>query len=308
MRALCRLFFFCFACWAVSSCGGESDDEEVPGLITASAGCGDASTGSDENPQGFGIASRSPMADASQCALVTAISIEFTQPLMEQTLSSETVFLTQDDGVPVAAQLSYSAGSESLLLTPDAPLLPQTRYTVTVTEDLMASDGSLFPGESWRFETAGNIGPTTQAVIADCMSDIDLEMLAQINDARASARNCGDQPVPAASALAWHCSIDAAAQEHSDDMADNNFFSHTGSDGTSVGDRLTNIGYQWLRAGENIAAGQTSVSQVMAGLLDSPGHCLNIMNRNFTEMGAALAENSATDYGLYWTQNFAQPR
>ena len=172
----------------------------------------------------------------------------------------------------------------------------------------MASDGSLFPGESWSFVTAGNVGATSQAVIDECMSDGDIEMLAQVNNARAAARNCGDQPAGATGPLVWHCTIDHAAQSHSDDMAGNNFFSHTGSDGSTVGDRLTNAGYPWQSAGENIAAGQMSVGEVMQGLLNSPGHCLNIMNSSFTEMGAALSENPTSDFGRYWTQNFARPR
>jgi len=55
---------------------------------------------------------------------------------------------------------------------------------------------------------------------------------------------------------------------------------------------------------ENIAAGQTTPEQVIQGWLDSDGHCANIMNANFEEMGVALATNSGI-YGIYWTQVFA---
>jgi len=46
----------------------------------------------------------------------------------------------------------------------------------------------------------------------------------------------------------------------------------------------------------------------MAGWLASPGHCSNIMNPDFSEMGAAYAieENSAAV--SYWTQAFGTPR
>ncbi|MBL7110645.1 MAG: hypothetical protein ISS19_01740 [Bacteroidales bacterium] len=46
-----------------------------------------------------------------------------------------------------------------------------------------------------------------------------------------------------------------AAQDHSDDMDENNNLSHTGSDGSSAGDRLDSIGYKWSTCGENIAVG-----------------------------------------------------
>lgn len=46
---------------------------------------------------------------------------------------------------------------------------------------------------------------------------------------------------------------------------------------------------------------------VVAAWLDSPGHCLNIMNATFSELGAGSAENPASTYGIYWAQNFGDP-
>jgi uncharacterized protein YkwD len=41
------------------------------------------------------------------------------------------------------------------------------------------------------------------------------------------------------------------------------------------------------------------------GWLTSPGHCGNIMNSGFTEMGSASATDAGSDFGINWTQVFA---
>jgi uncharacterized protein YkwD len=88
-------------------------------------------------------------------------------------------------------------------------------------------------------------------------------------------------------------------------MADNNYFSHTGSDGSNAGQSVSATGYSWRAWGENIAAGDATVESVVTGWLDSPGHCGNIMNPIVTEMGAASTSNSSADFQIYWTQVFA---
>ena len=65
-------------------------------------------------------------------------------------------------------------------------------------------------------------------------------------------------------------------------------------------------GYRWRFVGENIAAGQGSPEQVVAGWLASPGHCANIMSPDFAEMGAAYAINPQAAMDIYWTQVFGK--
>jgi uncharacterized protein YkwD len=75
-----------------------------------------------------------------------------------------------------------------------------------------------------------------------------------------------------------------------------------------VGDRALQAGYRWRRIAENIAAGQESGDEAVAGWLASPGHCANIMNGRFTEMGAAYAIHNARESPrVYWTQVFGAP-
>ncbi|MDX1302919.1 CAP domain-containing protein [Photobacterium sp.] len=134
------------------------------------------------------------------------------------------------------------------------------------------------------------------------------EMLTAVNAARATGYDCGGTFMQAVGALTWDADLEQAAFVHSSNMANYNFFSHTGQDGLIVGDRVINQGYSWRAVGENIAAGQKDVNAVMTGWLNSPGHCKNIMSANFTQMGASFVMNSDTQYGIYWTQVFADPR
>ena len=127
------------------------------------------------------------------------------------------------------------------------------------------------------------------------------DLLQQVNAARASARSCGGVLRPAAGALAWSSPLQVAAARHSTDMAQNNFFSHTGSDGSSVGTRATAAGYSWRGVGENIAAGQATVAAVMNGWLASAGHCNNIMGSDYNDVALACVSQSGTNYGRYWT-------
>jgi uncharacterized protein YkwD len=134
-------------------------------------------------------------------------------------------------------------------------------------------------------------------------------ILAEVNLARAAARTCGALRFAAAPAVTWNGALGSAALVHSRDMAEQGYFSHQGKDGRAVADRAQKEGYRWRSIGENIAAGQSTPAEVVAGWLSSPGHCANIMNGSFTEMGAGYAVSRArTDARAYWTQVLAAPR
>ncbi|MBB5126175.1 CAP domain-containing protein [Streptomyces griseoloalbus] len=96
-----------------------------------------------------------------------------------------------------------------------------------------------------------------------------------------------------------NATLTGAAQKHSEDMAASGNMSHTGSDGSSPGDRITRAGYNWSTYGENVAYGYSTPEQVMAGWMASPGHKENIVNCAFKEIGVGLAQP-----GGYWTQDF----
>lgn len=123
-------------------------------------------------------------------------------------------------------------------------------------------------------------------------------LLQLVNDARKKGCSCGTTYYAPTTALTWNDQLEKAAYDHSNDMFQNKYFSHTGSDGSGSGERISNSGYAWKWYGENIAAGYPTEKDVVAGWLSSPGHCANIMNKNYKEMGVAKV-------GDYWTQDFA---
>jgi uncharacterized protein YkwD len=99
---------------------------------------------------------------------------------------------------------------------------------------------------------------------------------------------------------------------HTLDMAENHFISHTGTDGSSLKDRVNRIGYNAYRMiGENLAMGFSDASMVVDGWMNSPGHRANILKREFNEIGVAYIEgdiptSDGSGYvkGGYWTQHF----
>jgi uncharacterized protein YkwD len=134
------------------------------------------------------------------------------------------------------------------------------------------------------------------------------QALALVNQARAKARKCGTKSFAATTPLMLSATLNRAALIHAQDMAQGNFFEHEGSDGSTVADRATRVDYQWRSIGENIAAGPTSAQTVVQGWLDSPGHCANLMDPAFTEMGIAYATQAKSQAWIYWAQVFGRRR
>lgn len=93
--------------------------------------------------------------------------------------------------------------------------------------------------------------------------------------------------------------LDAAAQSHADDMLVNNYFSHTGLNGSSAADRARAAGYDYIALGENIASGFQTEATVMAGWVGSPGHQRNNIDPVFEEFGLGYSrDGSATRWVL----------
>ncbi len=154
--------------------------------------------------------------------------------------------------------------------------------------------------------TAGSRQGSTTSLASKTFSD---SLLTAINATRATARNCGTTAFPAAPPVEWNSLAETAALAQAQYLQENNLFSHTGANGSNVGDRLTTTGYVWSTVGENIAAGYTQVPAVVQAWIDSPGHCANLMNTNFIDMGVALVPgSSANKYQTYWGMVLAKPR
>lgn len=126
-------------------------------------------------------------------------------------------------------------------------------------------------------------------------------MLAAVNTARATGAVCGGRWHPPAEPLVWDRRLETAAERHADDMSRHGHFDHRGTDGRDPGDRVRQAGYDWWAVGENIARYQVSVDQVVEDWLESPGHCRQMLNPAYLELGAAEIDG-------YWTQVFGTAR
>lgn len=160
---------------------------------------------------------------------------------------------------------------------------------------------ALAPTEQVAAVTAGN----------SCgLASFQAELMQRINAYRARGASCGGYGTFAPTTpLQWNERLQIAAAAHSTDMKTRNFFSHTGSDGSNAGTRITRAGYVWGAWGENIAAGQTSVQAVVDGWMASPGHCANLMKPSFRHVGVACVKGgTGNTYRSYWTLDLARPR
>ncbi len=114
-------------------------------------------------------------------------------------------------------------------------------------------------------------------------------------------------------ALGNNSSLRLAAWRHSEDMACNDFFNHTGSDGSTLGSRLIAVGYSYSWAAENIAASSSSnfsAQSVVSMWMNSPGHKANILSENVTEIGVGFrfaGDSDTYDYDAYYTADFGLP-
>ena len=128
-----------------------------------------------------------------------------------------------------------------------------------------------------------------------------------VNDVRARGTHCGDELFGPAPPVTLSGTLANVALGHASDMAEKNYFEHVDPAGQSPADRVRAVGYSEKLVGENIAYGPKSVDEVVQGWLDSPGHCENIMDPRFVEMGIGLAPGHVKR-GLYWVQVLAEPR
>jgi uncharacterized protein YkwD len=97
--------------------------------------------------------------------------------------------------------------------------------------------------------------------------------------------------------------LSTAARRHSQDMARNNFFSHTGSDGSDFSTRAARAGYNHAMS-ENIAKGHRTPAEVMKGWMGSTPHRRAILDCAAKAVGVGVAR--AKDSALLWTQDFGR--
>jgi uncharacterized protein YkwD len=135
---------------------------------------------------------------------------------------------------------------------------------------------------------AGGLEP--QVAVASADTRMESEVVHLVNEQRVKA---GCEPLRVDPRLVQ------AAEAHSSDMAERDYFDHTTPEGVTFRDRIRSAGFANPGTAENIARGQRDARQVMAGWMASAGHRANILDCDFTFLGVGLHED-----GMYWTQDF----
>ncbi|MEU4518307.1 CAP domain-containing protein [Amycolatopsis sp. NPDC024027] len=159
-----------------------------------------------------------------------------------------------------------------------APTSSSAEPTPTETSAAPQPSTSEAPPPPSTTKPAARVAPSTAA-----------QVIALVNDERAKV---GCEP------LTEESHVTKAAQDYSDQMSAENFFSHTSPDGTTFDQRIKQAGYPKPGA-ENIARGQTSAAQVMDSWMNSEGHRANILNCSLKKIGVGV-----TTAGWYWVQDF----
>lgn len=133
--------------------------------------------------------------------------------------------------------------------------------------------------------------PTAQTN-STSLTDAEQQMLKLVNDARAQNN------LPALKVDMQLCNV---ARIKSQDMIDNNYFSHSSPKYGSPFDMMKSFGVNFVQAGENIAGNQ-NVQNAENALMNSPGHRKNILSPDFTHIGIGI--KSGGPYGMMFTQEF----
>ena len=144
---------------------------------------------------------------------------------------------------------------------------------------------------------------------AEFCDDVDVSprLVEAINEARSEAQVCRGVQFPATTAVTWVATLRESTDIHADDMANNNFFSHQGTDGSFVDDRVTSVGYDFAKVGENLAAGFASPEETVdAWLASKDGHCENLMDPAFDNVGASCRYNPDALHKTYWAMTMGK--
>lgn len=192
----------------------------------------------------------------------------------------------------------------------------------------VCEDENVFRGQESCMGTA-ECGESAEAMILECLPQgaqveycehlglwpvahetLEQQVVELVNERRAQGANCGREgSFSPTGSLTMDPVLQCAARLHSVDMAERNYMDHVNPDGESPFDRITAAGYTGgTPQGENIAAGYPTAEAVVNGWMASDGHCSNIMEPGYTEIGVGYFHNPNSEFHTYWTQKFGARR
>lgn len=206
--------------------------------------------------------------------------------------------VTVDGQAAQNGQLVWTTGDANIVSISQGGLLTARNAGSTTVRAALAANPSLYLDLPVNIAAPNAPTPTPPAFAG--------RVLALTNAARAAGASCGGVTYAPTTPLTYNALLEKAAQAHASDMAAQDYFDHTSRDGRSVSDRINATGYAWRNIAENIAAGQLTPEEVVAGWLGSAGHCVNIMNPNLKELGVGYAQGGTLKH--YWVQDFGTAR
>lgn len=160
----------------------------------------------------------------------------------------------------------------------------------------------LITGPSVALQGAGRIGnaePTEAPTAPTPSVSVEPQQVLDLVNAERTARGLAP--------LQFAAQLNAAAFAHTQRQASDGAIFHVDPrDGSNPGDRISRAGYGFSTWGENVAAGYPTAAAVMQGWMNSQGHCQNILNPAFTEIGVGFVSGGVR-YNQFWTQVFARP-
>ena len=160
-----------------------------------------------------------------------------------------------------------------------------TRFSFILAFGLLsACGGTSIPLEVSSGGSGSGSGTTLAPITTDPGPGQDSSFASLLNDVRLDN---------GAGRVTYNRQLDSAAQSHADDMLDNNYFSHTGLNGSTPWERASAAGYDYRYIGENIASGYQTGESVLTGWVNSPGHQRNNIDPNFEEFGLGFARDGS---------------
>jgi uncharacterized protein YkwD len=188
---------------------------------------------------------------------------------------------------------------------PESSTLPTLRRTrcATVSDRSLKDIGIYQRGfDSWLLMASSYVVPTSSQVPV-----LSARVLELVNQARMRGALCGGRSFAPAPPVKLSSLLASVAYGHAADMAAHDYFEHEDREGHTPADRVRAAGYREKLVGENMAYGPQTADEVVKGWMESPGHCQNIMDTRFAEMGVAFALGKGGKRGLYWVQDLAAP-
>lgn len=184
----------------------------------------------------------------------------------------------------VMLSLSASATATHTVVAGDSMWKIAVKYQVGLSElkganPHIANPNLIYPGQVINIPT-----------VDTSVSSYEREVVRLVNAERAK-RGLNE--------LTYDWQLSRVARYKSQDMRDNNYFSHTSPTYGSPFQMMKNFGISYRTAGENIAKGQATPAAVVNAWMNSSGHRANILNSSFTHIGVGYVAD-----GRYWTQMF----